>query len=54
MSSIKSLLNAILAITKKLATEHMTESDEFAAINEIEMAVHEARKVLERTKKIDE
>lgn len=54
MSNIKSLLNAMLDITRKLAAEHVNQSDEFVAINEIELAVHEARIVFERTKKIDE
>jgi hypothetical protein len=37
-----------------MAAEHVTESDEFVAVNEIELAVHEARKVFERTKKIED
>ncbi len=54
MSSIKSLLNAILDITAKLSAEHVNQADEFTAVKEVELAVHEARKVFERTKKIEE
>jgi hypothetical protein len=61
MSSIKSHLDGILEITKQLHEEHTTEADEFVAVDEIkqavnkvELTVHEARKVFERTKKIDE
>ncbi len=40
---------------KKLNDEkHVTEADEFVAINDVELAIHEARKTFERTKKIDE
>ena len=61
MSSIKDHLDAILKETTELLNEHTTEADEFLAVDEIEqavnkfqLAVHEARKVFERTKRIEE
>jgi len=54
MSSIKEHLDNILKETIALHREkYITGPDEFVAINDIEIAVHEARKVFERTKNID-
>jgi len=61
MSSIKDHLVAILKETDELLNEHTTEADEFIAVDEIEQAVNgfrllvdKARKVFERTKRIDQ
>ena len=61
MSTIKEHLGNILKETSALLNEHTTEADEFIAVDEIEQAVngvqktvHEARKVFERTKRINE
>lgn len=54
MSSIKKHFDNILKETIALhRKKYVTEPDEFVAINDIEIAVHEARKVFERTKNID-
>ena len=60
MSSIKSHLDAILKETDELQQEHTTEADEFVAVeeivqavNKVELTIHEARAVFERTKKIN-
>ena len=45
---------AILKETGELQDEHADQPDEFIAVNDIELAVHEARKVFERTKRIEE
>lgn len=59
MSTIKEHLEKILKETSVLLNEHTTSPDEFLAAAEIEQAVnkmqlacHEARKVYERTKDI--
>ena len=54
MSTIKKHLDKMLNETKKLNSEkHVTEADEFTAVNDIELTIHEARKVFERTKNIE-
>lgn len=54
MSNIKKHFDNILKETITLHREkYITGPDEFVAINDIEIAVHEARKVFERTKNID-
>jgi hypothetical protein len=51
--AIKEILNAIdLAINQLNENGYVTEADEFAAVKDIEIAVHKARKVFERTKDI--
>jgi len=51
MKTIKELFDELAKITHDLAAL-ATESDEFVAVNEIELDAHEARKVFERTKDI--
>ena len=60
MSTIKQHLENILNETTALLNEHTSSPDEFLAVDEIEqhvnrmqLAVHEARKVYERTKDIE-
>jgi len=54
MSSIKEHLGKIEEEIFKLNQDgHITESDEFVAITDIEIAINSARKVFERTKNID-
>jgi hypothetical protein len=55
MSHIREHLDVMLHEIKKLNGEnHVTEADEFVAVNDVELAIYEARKTFERTKKIDE
>ena len=55
MSSIKEHLeNMEFEIHRMNQDGQVTEPDEFVAMTDIEMAVNEARKVFERTKKIDD
>lgn len=52
MSSIKKHLEKMLDETTRLNLDgHVTEPDEFVAVNEIERAIHNARIVFERMKK---
>lgn len=53
MGSIKGHLDAILKETGELADVHSSQANEFIAVNEIEIAVHEARKAFGHTKDID-
>ena len=60
MASINEHLENILKETTALLNGHTTSPDEFLAVDEIEqavnkmkLAVHEARKVYERTKDIE-
>lgn len=59
MNTIKNHLDNLLDETRQLSS-HITEANEFVvvddirqAINNLEMAIHEARKVFERTKNIE-
>lgn len=55
MSSIKEHLeNMEFEIHRINQDGHVIEPDEFVAVNDIGLAVHEARKVFERTKSIED
>lgn len=52
MKTIRKLLDKLSLTAHELSLQ-ATEADEFVVVNEIEIAVHEAEKVFERTKNIN-
>lgn len=52
LERMQELADEMLDLTNELS-EQMTEPNEFVAVKDIEIAIHEARKVFERTKNIN-
>lgn len=53
MRTIKDCLDEMSKTVTEELSAHTTEPDEYTAVKDIELAIHEARKVFERTKNID-
>jgi len=54
MSSIKEHIDVLFTELHKIQLDgHITESNEFVAFNDIELAVNELRKACEQTKDLD-